>query len=220
MAIYIDFDEVELDRYYSEQASGGPSFQTSIIGNAMGVHQRNVNLYDAIRTYSISFEGISPSKLEELEEFFIQRRGMARGFRFLSPDDNTFDYDLVTDTPNGIATEFFLYRNYSGGGFSTTRQICKLDADKLAEIEVFFDGVSSGLFYPTNYSFDINNGFISFASPPAANTEIRITGGRYFIPVCFNTDKFSAERQLTFANWSGIEVVEILPSNLELTLIP
>lgn len=221
MTFSIAFDEVELNREYSEAFTWGPTYQTSILGNPLGVHQRNVNLYDAIRSGTLSFEGMNTDDMDALETFFIARGGMARGFRFFPATDHEFNADSL-GTGDGVETVFPLYRTYQSGGQTIQRRICKPNDVELTSIK--YNGVPQAITYDAgggapaagHYSIQTDDGTITFGTAPGA-VAIVIDGGEFDVPVCFNMDKMSSERNLTFSNWSGIEIIELLPSNLGIT---
>lgn len=135
------FDEILLDINYSALADGGPEWATAIIdaGDGGNISFRNVNREDYISRYEIDFAEVDPQRRKFLRKFSILREGMARGFRFLPPDD----FELNDDTPNigyynsvtgeiavllaadGILKDFYLIKYYSDSCNSYLRQLVK-----------------------------------------------------------------------------------------------
>lgn len=130
MPISIQFDEEELNRDYTEVATGGPTFDTGVIGNPVGVQQRAIRRQDAIRTWDIQFEGLSEVQLMNLQAFFITKYGGGIGFRFVPPSDNHFgggspvsNYDIVGTTNSG--NSYTLNRTYRSAARNIQRRITK-----------------------------------------------------------------------------------------------
>lgn len=231
--ISVEFQEVELSRYYTEFAKGGPVFETAIVGNPRGAHQRNINRQDFLGEWEIRFEGQDPSQIEELHDFFVTKWGRAIGFRFFAPRDNNFKNDLL-GIANGVDKNFTLQRVYSGGTQTHTRRIVKPIADTLL-ITVNGEkcGVSDGaggykmaMYDDLDYGFDIpeyivavneTNGVITFNTAPPSGAEIRALRGEYNVPVCFDSDRFDPTDYTTFSDWESIKVVELLPIALGIT---
>lgn len=132
------FDNTLLDINYSALADGGAEFATAIVRSGAGglIAQRNVNREDFISRYEIEYTELSPTRRRELRSFAIARRGMARAFRFLPPDDFEFVSEIVgrrnaitgeiepAFTTNGSDSRFFTIRYYAGGD-DYTRWIVK-----------------------------------------------------------------------------------------------
>lgn len=230
MAILAAFEEEELDRLYTDVAVGGPAFETGIVGNARAVQQRNINAYDAVRSFEIQFGGMSQAEKLRLEEFFLTKWGRAVGFRFYPPSDREF-LDDVIGVGDGTTTVFYMRRNYAAPTRFVSRRIVKpvkddvvvtLDGSKLWIDDPVFGGYippSAGPFpvidSGTNFlTVDWNTGAVTFAGAPTAGQIIRCAEGRYDLPVYFDVDAFDATDYGPFADWNSIKVVEILPSQI------
>lgn len=131
------FDPVLLSPLYSADAVGGPDFASAIVRSGQGgaIAHRNINREDFISRYEIDFLELEPSRRRELRDFAVLRQGMARGFRFLPPDDNVIN-DVVgylTDagdivpiySTTGATNRFYLVRHYADPGNAYTRWITK-----------------------------------------------------------------------------------------------
>ncbi len=145
------FDEILLDTFYSAIADGGPEFATAIVnaGDGGNISFRNSNREDYISRYEIDFAEIESVRRKFLRKFSILRQGMARGFRFLAPDDDTLErenlgwlnpatgeveYLAQTD---GVLTDYYLIKHYSDPGNYYTRRIVKPSPYENVLIEVF-----------------------------------------------------------------------------------
>ena len=130
-------DEVLLSPDYSAVAQGGPEWATALVRSGQGgaVAQRNINREDFVSRFEIDYLELSPERRRELRNFAILRQGMARGFRFLPPDDNfindvvgylTGSGDIIPIySTNGNLSRFFLIRHYADPGNAYTRWITK-----------------------------------------------------------------------------------------------
>lgn len=223
MAILATFEEEELSRLYSAAATGGPVFETGIVGNGKAVQQRTVNRYDAVRTYEIGFGGRTPEFIQGLEEFFITKYGRAIGFRFFPPSDNTFQNDVIGVVAAGN-TVYYCKRNYRSRTRFVSRRIVKPVKDTLvvtvggqmvpiyndAGVAVYPAGSETHLNKPVTIDWD--TGTITFDTAPGAGSVVRIARGEYDLPVYFDVDAFAGEEYGIFSNWQSIRLTEILPS--------
>lgn len=205
MAITATFEEEELDRLYTEVAIGGPVYETGVVGNGQAIQQRHINRYDAIRTFEIQFGGLSQSKRNALEEFFVTKHGRAIGFRFYPPNDRNFQNDVI-GIGNAVATVFYMKRNYRSRSRFVSRRIVKPVKDTVV---ITVDGTPV-----TPASTDWDQGAVTLSSAPAAGAIVRCESGQYDLPVFFDVDAFSVTDFGVFANWESIKVQEILPAQL------
>lgn len=244
--ITVTFDEEELSRDYTEMATGGPTFDTGIIGNRFGIQQRAIRRQDAIRTWDIEFGGMSEEQKVALETFFISKYGSGIGFRFFPPGDFQFRGDLIGVT--NASNEYKLYRDYVTPSRTIRRRILKLvenDPEQgktlavavgvtiLAEKAsgspgyVFPDVIPSGYFLdanvPPTVAIEVNydTGTFSFAttspfSLPANGYTLNAVGGYYDVPVTFDTDNFEVSDYGVFKSLDSIRVTELLPVALGL----
>jgi uncharacterized protein (TIGR02217 family) len=99
----ITFDESSLlDVYYSAKAEGGAEWATALIraGEGGAISSRAETREDYISRYEIFFGDLEFERQQQLRSFHILRKGMARGFRFLAPDDH-----LLTDEQAGVLND-------------------------------------------------------------------------------------------------------------------
>jgi uncharacterized protein (TIGR02217 family) len=204
MAILATFEEEELSRLYTDVATGGPEYETGVVGNSPGTQQRTINRYDAVRSFSIEFGGSSQTEKLHLEEFFLTKFGRAVGFRFYPPSDRNFINDVIGigDASN---TVFYFRRNYASRTRFISRRIVKPVKDTV--VVTVNDVVTAG-------TVDWNVGSITFASAPAAGAIVRCESGQYDLPVYFDVDGFLPADYGNFADWNSIKVTEILPSQI------
>lgn len=135
------FDEVLLDVEYSAIADGGPEFATAMVRSGQGgsISSRAETREDFLSKYEISYAELSPERRQQLRGFGILRKGMARGFRFLAPDDHelvsehfgwlnpaTGEVEYLAETPaSNTLDEFYLIKNYSDAGNAYNKRIIK-----------------------------------------------------------------------------------------------
>jgi uncharacterized protein (TIGR02217 family) len=143
------FDEVLLSPFYSAIAEGGPEWATDIQRSGLGgaVSARNINREDYISKYEIEYAELSSDKLADLRKFAILRRGMARGFRFLAPDDKSLTRERVSilnqttgeierlTATDGVKTTFYLVKFYQDDFTSYLRRILKPSPLDICSIE-------------------------------------------------------------------------------------
>jgi len=213
------FDEVLLNPEYSALARGGPEFSTAIIeAPASGFKQRNINRADFIGRWAISYDLLTAAALKELYDFFVARRGMAYGFRFVAPEANAVS-DAAREqfgTGDGTTAVFNLYRKHTSGPRSYSRRIVKPMAGGLtyvagsSTIQIYVDNVLNG-----TATVSSTTGAVTFTSPPA-NNAVLTWSGEYHVPVCFGSDRFEGQIDIGSTSVFGIELVEMLPVELGL----
>lgn len=200
----VAFDEIELDRCYSEGAIGGPVFKTEGFGSDYGVKQTNSDNLDAIHEFQLNFEGTNEEQLEELLNHFLPGHGAAIGFRFFPPYDNQFKDEEIATVTNGVG-EYDLIKTYSRAGRDYVRRIIK----PIPDLSFQLDGIDVS---DSAYTVDYVQGKITFNTPGTLITGQPLTvNGFHHIPVLFKKDKFRARQFNSFADLEGLEVQELLP---------
>lgn len=133
------FDDILLDKYYSAVASGGPEHATAVIRSAPGgvIAHRAETREDFQSKYEIQYASLDKERQQDLRKFAILRKGQARGFLFLPPDDNTLVNERlgILDAPSGEVvrmgsttagiTDYYLVKHYADVATSYTRRIVK-----------------------------------------------------------------------------------------------
>jgi uncharacterized protein (TIGR02217 family) len=217
----MSFHEILLDVEYSALARGGPGFSTAVIPSASGLTKRNANRQDPVGRWAISYDLLDDDALRALYEFFVARKGMAYGFRFLAPEA----HEIPAASPvrfgvgDGAATSFKLYRRITSGPTTYDYQVCKPMAGGLTHvpgadtIKIYKAGALQTK--TTHYTINSETGVVTFVAAPAAGQELTWSG-TYHVPARFNSDDFESEVDTGGVSAWGIEVVEILPAELGL----
>ncbi|MCE6006342.1 DUF2460 domain-containing protein [Acinetobacter soli] len=160
-----------------------PMFNTKIMQSVNGRELRAS--YQAVPKYqiSMSFAFLRESKgrkeLQQLEGFFLERRGSFDSFLFKMPEDNKFQ---CTFTGDGVQTSFQLYKQ-----INTTQIPLQHTQPEQSEDQLMWDEVASQLMWsdPDDQmwllQFGItNNGLLQIPIPLAAGESITITGTYYY----------------------------------------
>jgi uncharacterized protein (TIGR02217 family) len=211
MAITIQFDDEELSRDYTDVATGGPTFETAIMGNPVGIHQRSIKRQDAIRTWDIQFGGLNNLQKLLLEQFFITKYGGGIAFKFFPPTDHSFYNDYVGAASGTSIDVFPLYRYYGSASRVVARRIVYPVLSSAAAGISVFGGVSGNL---VNSATFLPGGFIRIsytAGNPTAGEAIFITGGEFDVPVVFMNDQLESSDYGPFSNVDSVRLVELLP---------
>lgn len=211
MPLTIEFDEEEISRYYSEGATGGPVFLTSILSNPHGAQQRNVTRYDGIHEFKFNFKGArEKTEFAELLDFFMTRSGRAVGFRFFPYFDNSWTNEEIAKTSKSTAA-YNLIRTYRTGSRTKIRRIVKPNADPPLVVKI--NGQDASTF--SQYSVDYTRGKIVFETKANLPEGGSLTvDGEYCIPVCFDTDRAEVSGYGGYMDLEGLGVVELLPAAL------
>lgn len=160
-----------------------PMFNTKIMQSVNGRELRAS--YQAVPKYqiSMSFAFLRESKgrkeLQQLEGFFLERRGSFDSFLFKMPEDNEFQCTFIGD---GVQTSFQLYKQ-----INTTQIPLQHTQAEQSEDPLMWDEVASKPMWsdPDDQmwllQFGItNNGLLQMPIPLAAGESITITGTYYY----------------------------------------
>lgn len=211
----IIFDEIELDRYYSTGAKGGPEFFTEVEGNdKTGVQQINSRRLKALHRFAINFQGNrEDGEFKELLEFFFTRLGGAYGFRFFPYFDNSVDDEEVASLTNATATYKFI-KTYTRAGRSYQRRILKPVPEWTFKIGASLETAVAAASVSA-YSVDYTTGKITFTTPANLTTGNKLFAtGQYCIPMRFETDFLEASGESGYLDTEELRLVELLPKAL------
>lgn len=198
-----DFHEVVFPEDISYGSSGGPGFNTTVIELSSGAEQRNINWSELRAKYDASHGVKTREQMEELQEFFIARRGKAFGFRF----KDWMDYQ-ITDQLIGVGTGAAslpcqakkTYEPVSGYGFD--RIIRKLVP---GSVVVSVNGVINA-----GAVVNANTGIITPSVFVPVGHEVRIVSAEYHVPVRFDIDEMSITHDdWELMSWPSIPLVEL-----------
>ena len=80
---------------------------TSINGRELRASYQAIPKYEISLSYAFLRENKGREELQQLEGFFLERRGAFDSFLYKMPDDNAFDCSYIGD---GVTTSFQLYK--------------------------------------------------------------------------------------------------------------
>lgn len=160
-----------------------PMFNTKIMQSVNGRELRAS--YQAVPKYQISMsfaflrESKGRNELQQLEGFFLERRGSFDSFLFKMPEDNEFQCTFVGD---GVQTSFQLYKQ-----INTTQIPLQHTQAEQSEDPLMWDEVASKPMWsePDDQmwllQFGITtNGLLQMPIPLAAGESVTITGTYYY----------------------------------------
>lgn len=160
-----------------------PMFNTKIMQSVNGRELRAS--YQAVPKYqiSMSFAFLRESKgrkeLQQLEGFFLERRGSFDSFLFKMPEDNEFQCTFIGD---GVQTSFQLYKQ-----INTTQIPLQHTQAKQSEDPLMWDEVASKPMWSEPdeqmwlLQFGITtNGLLQMPIPLAVGESITISGTYYY----------------------------------------
>jgi uncharacterized protein (TIGR02217 family) len=168
-------DDIRLPVDVERGAEGGPGFKTTVTTLANGAEQRNQEWSTMRGQWNVGYGLQSLTSLQAVYEFFIGRRGRARGFRF----KDWADYKAVEQpvgTVAGDATRRQLQKVYGDTENPYTRLITLPVASTLI---VYVDTLAT-----LDYTL-LDNGVIDFVSDPGPNV---VATFEFDVPVRFDTD--------------------------------
>lgn len=160
-----------------------PMFNTKIMQSVNGRELRAS--YQAVPKYQISMsfaflrESKGRNELQQLEGFFLERRGSFDSFLFKMPEDNEFQCTFIGD---GVQTSFQLYKQ-----INTTQIPLQHTQAEQSEDPLMWDEVASKPMWsdPNDQmwllQFGITtNGLLQMPIPLAAGESVTITGIYYY----------------------------------------
>lgn len=220
MAIIFPFDEVILDPFYDPMAEGGAQFADSIVSSPQsGVIQINATR-PALHIYTVNYSLLTPEQKRALRDFFYLREGRRRGFRLLEPEDMSIFQDELIGVGDGAETEFFLKKIYQDTTRSYERRLTKIVAYtpefSLDGNSAPYDkqtGAMSGAGAGKTVTINNNTGLVTITPAIANSVELRASG-QFHLPVRFAANYFNARHEVTYGEWSGIQLIELLWSQI------
>jgi len=202
------FHEVQFPPSISYGATGGPTFNTSILTLASGYERRNINWEKTRAMYDVAHGLKTQVELNALLKFFYARNGRAYGFRYKDWADYQLPFDgdpipTFMTTDGGITTSFQLRKAYGDAGNSFIRDIKKPVA---GSVVVYADG-----FATSDVSIDVTTGIVTLGTMLRATTGAAISASCQFdVPVRFDIDqmKVSIDDYDNFT-WGQIPLIEV-----------
>lgn len=212
----MSFHEVLFPTALSYRSLVGQGFKTEIIRTDSG-HEHRVAKRSAPRfTYDVAQSLQSDADLLTLREFYLSRNGLANGFRFLDPLDNTTaadgksaadDEDQTLGTGDGSKVNFQLVKTYTSGAQSLTKNLTKpvsgttvVALDTVAKTE----GV--------DFTVNTTTGIVTMNSAPGVGVVVT-AGCQFHVPVRFGDEideDFFFDLQAFDAGEVRVPLVEIL----------
>lgn len=160
-----------------------PIFNTKIMTSVNGRELRAS--YQAVPKYEISLsfaflrENKGKNELQQLESFFIERRGAFDSFLFKMPEDNEYSCSYIGD---GSSTSFQLYKNMH----TTQIPLAHTQEFESEDPLMWADDLDQPMWTDLNekmweiqYSIS-KNGFISLPVPLAEGDTLTVSGTYYY----------------------------------------
>jgi uncharacterized protein (TIGR02217 family) len=192
------FHDIRLPDEVEQGATGGPSFQTTVLPLTNGGEQRNQDWQEVRHEWELSYGIQDKQDFELVRSFFFARRGQANSFRF----KDWSDFELVDEVQgigDGVNRDFQLIRVYESDGPSPyLRRITR----PVGTVVFKVDGTIVG---------KADNGLGQYTLSVAPADGAVVTASCEFdIPVRFNVDKFSLKLDQAEAGSIGsLPVLEV-----------
>ncbi|MFA3075308.1 DUF2460 domain-containing protein [Acinetobacter pittii] len=160
-----------------------PMFNTKIMQSVNGRELRAS--YQAVPKYQISMsfaflrESKGRNELQQLEGFFLERRGSFDSFLFKMPEDNEFQCTFVGD---GVQTSFQLYKQIN----TTQIPLQHTQAEQSEDPLMWSENASKPMWSDPESQMWLlqfvitNNGLLQMPIPLAVGESITITGTYYY----------------------------------------
>ena len=202
------FHEVQFPPSISYGATGGPTFNTSILTLASGYERRNINWEKTRAVYDVAHGLKTQAELNALLKFFYARNGRAYGFRYKDWADYQLPFDgdalpMFMTTDGGTTSSFQLRKAYGDASNSFIRDIKKPVS---GSVVVYADG-----FATSDVSIDVTTGIVTLGTALRATAGVAISASCEFdVPVRFDIDqmKVSIDDYDNFT-WGQIPLIEV-----------
>ena len=209
------FHDVRLPLEVERGATGGPGFNTTVLGLSSGFEQRNINWERSRGRWDIGYGLREKADQEAVLAFFYARQGRAHTFRFRDWTDYQIG-DATTSTPGDIgvgdatATQFQIFRRYVSGTVTFSRAVTRPVS---GTVRVFLDNVEQ----LSGFTVDANTGVVTFNAAPALNVVVGVICD-FDVPARFDTDQLN---QTAFFDGNydvpSIPVIEVRETLVNLT---
>jgi uncharacterized protein (TIGR02217 family) len=207
------FHEVRFPTDIAFGSSGGPERRTEIVTLGSGGERRNARWADARRRYDAGYGVRSLADLDQVIQFFEERRGRLFGFRWRDRMDDA-------SAPPGVAVAATDQKLGTGDGETAVFQLAKTYGALHAPYErviakpvdgsvvVAIDGAPLG---PDDFVVDPSTGRVTLSTPPDEGA-VLTAGFRFDVPVRFDTDHLAINLAAFEAGEiPSIPIVEIRP---------
>ena len=174
------FHDIRLPEDVEQGATGGPSFQTTIIPTSSGAEQRNIDWQEVRHDWDISYGIQTAVDFIVCRQFFFARRGQANSFRFKDWSDFSL-VDEVVGTGDGTNATFQLIKTYEATG--PDPYVRRVTRPVAGTVVWKVDGVVKS-------ATDEGLGVWLLTVVPTAG-QVVTASCDFDIPVRFNTDKFA-----------------------------
>lgn len=207
------FHDVRLPDDISYGATGGPKFNTVVVGSEAGYEQRIGRWLSARLSWDIKLDIWDRARLEALLSFFRARMGKLYGFRFKDWSDYTVGMDYVNGTGwvhgtpqqfgtgTGVQTAFQLTKRYTSGGVNIDRKITR---PVTGSVKIFKAGVEQ----TSGVTVDYATGIVTFSVAPA-NGNVIAWSGQFDVPVRFDNDDLPVVMEAVASGSMAVKVVEL-----------
>jgi uncharacterized protein (TIGR02217 family) len=196
------FDNVRLNPHIESGAQGGPGFKTTVISQASGKEQRQAEWLTERGQWDVSYGIMNKEDYTEIYNFFRNRRGRFRGFRFKDWADYEATNELV-GTGDGVTRVFKLFKDYGFYKKRITRPVA-------GTVSVTVNGTPK----TTGLTIDTAEGLITFTNTeehiPAIGAVIRASF-EFDLPVRFDMDRLQLRTIWEHAGaYPEIPIIELL----------
>jgi uncharacterized protein (TIGR02217 family) len=207
------FHEVRFPTDIAFGSSGGPERRTEIVTLGSGGERRNARWADARRRYDAGYGVRSLADLDQVIQFFEERRGRLFGFRWRDRMDDASAPPGITigatdqklGTGDGATAVFQLVKTYGALHAPYERAIAKpVDGSVMVAV----DGAPLA---PGDFAVDPTTGRVTFEAAPDEGAALT-AGFRFDVPVRFDTDHLAVNLAAFEAGEiPSIPIVEIRP---------
>ncbi|MEM7695004.1 MAG: DUF2460 domain-containing protein [Pseudomonadota bacterium] len=207
-----NFHDVRFPLAVALGATGGPERRTEIVTLGSGREQRNQRWAESRRRWDAGTGVNSNDDLQNVVEFFEERRGRLYGFRFTdpldhkscAPSDQPGETDQLLGVGDGVGTDFALIKTYGDQFAPYTRAIA---LPVVGSLLVAVGGVTRTL----DADYSVSGGVLTFFAHAVPPFGAAVTAGFVFdTPVRFDVDRLEVNLSNFLAGAvPSVPVVEI-----------
>ena len=185
------FAEIQFPDDIAYGSSGGPGFNTNVIVTDSGAEERVTRWDEARHKYNVSYNIRTLDQLNIVKAFYLERNGIAIGFRFkdwleftsaVNGRDAHTNSDVNIGTGDGSDTTYQLVKKYTDAVVTRTRTITKPVS---GTVLIAVDGV--GQTDGADFTVNLTTGLVTFTTVPGAGKSVT-AGYEFDVPVRFGEE--------------------------------
>jgi uncharacterized protein (TIGR02217 family) len=211
----MSFDEVLFPQDISAGSSFGPEFSTTVSETGAKTERRNQNWSYARYRGDLVYGMKTDTQLLALLNFFLLRRGRARGFRYRDPQDNSMTDEVmqrITETSG--EHDYQIVKRYTDpAGNEYVRKITKpvginFPYGQASATDVIKIDGGAPLTRDVDYTIDYATGIVTISAGDDTESAVVTCTCTFDVPTRFDTDFLPQNLETYQASKTAVPIIE------------